>query len=680
MSLLPKSSAEFASTTYWDNFFKKRGNQAFDWYGEYPEVLHISTRQAIDNLSPFSIFQLCDQLHKYIKAKDDTLMVGCGNSALSETLHDVGYTSLTNIDISSQAIKQMAQKRPEMKWMCMDATAMTFGDETFSVVLDKGTLDALLPDETALETAKKYFDEINRVLKTAGRYICITLLQSHILKALLDYFPQQNFMFRIVRCFAAEQKTLETSSTAMPVFVVVATKFKKLPLKMLEVCMGGDKMERLTSEAEMIEAVTQTQTAAMVCNGLARGSIAKTNEVSLDLFIPGEKKPRYTLNILDQAPVRGNNKFAAFIVPQGRETEWLFSTPQGRKKLLASAQHNRLAIVTMHRDQLYKTWEDVKAELVESIKNLAPAGMTDQIPYLSLGADIGKREVIFKGNSKLSGDYIVDEIIGHDDEILRRLIFLSSSFVIQSEAAIKVVKSKKGEVKKIVDLGYLACQHHLFMTVGVDLSIAQKQAPTNDGDVLIIGLGGGGLCMFVHQIMPKVRITVVEIDPAIYNVATEYFGLTTGDNLQVAIRDGVLYLEEAATEKKHYDAILFDVDSKDVTLGMSCPPKIFLQPSCLASVKQCIGERGVFILNLVTRDDALRETVLADLRAVFPSICSYKLDEDVNEILFCTNSALETATWRSAVEKSAKKINKFSKSHRMRDTIDVEDFLRDLKL
>jgi spermidine synthase len=251
--------------------------------------------------------------------------------------------------------------------------------------------------------------------------------------------------------------------------------------------------------------------------------------------------------------------------------------------------------------------------------------------------------------------------------------------VIQSEAAIKVIKSKKGEVKKIIDFGYLACQHHLYMTVGVHLAVTSPEA-NKAGEILIVGLGGGGLCTFVQQLMDQVRITAVEIDPAIYTVATEYFGLATDDRLKVEIRDGVLYLHEVANAKKHFDAILFDVDSKDVSVGMSCPPKIFLEPACLESVKQCIGERGVFILNLVTRDDSLRESVLVDLRAVFAGVCSYKLEEDVNEILFCTNFALDPTTWASAVEKSAKSINSYSKNHRLKDMIDIEDFMRDLKL
>lgn len=66
-----------------------------------------------------------------------------------------------------------------------------------------------------------------------------------------------------------------------------------------------------------------------------------------------------------------------------------------------------------------------------------------QIPFLSLGSDVGVRETIFQGKSELSGDYIVEEIKGSDNKIFRRLIFLSNQFVIQSEALVKVGKHVK---------------------------------------------------------------------------------------------------------------------------------------------------------------------------------------------------------------------------------------------
>lgn len=49
--------------------------------------------------------------------------------------------------------------RPDLVYEYMDATQMTYPDEKFSVVLDKGTLDALMPDtkETTISTIDRYF-------------------------------------------------------------------------------------------------------------------------------------------------------------------------------------------------------------------------------------------------------------------------------------------------------------------------------------------------------------------------------------------------------------------------------------------------------------------------------------------------------------------------------------------
>lgn len=69
--------------------------------------------------------------------------------------------------------------------------------------------------------------EINRVLRKGGRYICISLLQEHILRKLISYFPSSDFMFRVIRC-DVENKTLEEDGNTFPVFFVLATKFPGL--------------------------------------------------------------------------------------------------------------------------------------------------------------------------------------------------------------------------------------------------------------------------------------------------------------------------------------------------------------------------------------------------------------------------------------------------------------------
>lgn len=70
--------------------------------------------------------------------------------------------------------------------------------------------------------------------------------------------------------------------------------------------------------------------------------------------------------------------------------------------------------------------------------NLAPEGLSgkNDIPFLSLGTDIGVRKICIEGESRLSGPFVVEEI-ERDGNEFRRLIFLNNPYVIQSEARLK---------------------------------------------------------------------------------------------------------------------------------------------------------------------------------------------------------------------------------------------------
>lgn len=168
--------------------------------------------------------------------------------------------------------------RPDLKFLQVDACEMSrFADGSFSAIIDKATLDAVLVDETpeVNDYVQKYWSEIDRVLRVGGRYIAVSLLQKHIIDALLKRFAMNNWMFRVVRCIEAEEKTAETGDgQSLPVFMVIATKFQKLPSLVLEVCMAGDKMTRFSSCEEVIDAVLSVQKAALVCSGLKRSNIA----------------------------------------------------------------------------------------------------------------------------------------------------------------------------------------------------------------------------------------------------------------------------------------------------------------------------------------------------------------------------------------------------------------------
>jgi len=65
---------------------------------------------------------------------------------------------------------------------------MTFGEESFRSAIDKGTLDALLPDSGSATTATAMIEEVWRVLKVMGSYTVISLSQDHVLRTLIDSF------------------------------------------------------------------------------------------------------------------------------------------------------------------------------------------------------------------------------------------------------------------------------------------------------------------------------------------------------------------------------------------------------------------------------------------------------------------------------------------------------------
>lgn len=121
MNLLPKHGSDFAKKDYWQDFFEKR-KDPFEWYGTY--------------------FDLAYVLNKYVKKQDEILMVGCGNSELSDELYTKNDCKLiTNIDISENVIgrmkKKAQEKGQEMIYEVGDVTNMKYVEENFNVVIGK---------------------------------------------------------------------------------------------------------------------------------------------------------------------------------------------------------------------------------------------------------------------------------------------------------------------------------------------------------------------------------------------------------------------------------------------------------------------------------------------------------------------------------------------------------------
>lgn len=148
----------YGEIKYWNKRYLKQSNMTFDWLEDF------------NSLRPL--------LTKYISTEDRILMLGCGNSKLSEDMYDQGYKNIVNIDISGVVIdfmkKRTKETRPLMIWKEMDALDLQFLEDSFDVVLDKSTLDAILCGEMSFINSAIMLKEVQRVLKIDGLYLAIS--------------------------------------------------------------------------------------------------------------------------------------------------------------------------------------------------------------------------------------------------------------------------------------------------------------------------------------------------------------------------------------------------------------------------------------------------------------------------------------------------------------------------
>jgi len=150
---------EYAEAEFWDRRFEHNRTQ-YDWYAQWDQM-----KRVVSKYSP-------------VEDRPRTLMVGCGNSRLSEEMFMFGgYRDMVNIDISSVAIEQMREKHADMpmEWHVMDATATTFEDGSFDLAVDKGTFDAITcePGEEK-PLAQALIREMARVVKVGGKLVLVS--------------------------------------------------------------------------------------------------------------------------------------------------------------------------------------------------------------------------------------------------------------------------------------------------------------------------------------------------------------------------------------------------------------------------------------------------------------------------------------------------------------------------
>lgn len=139
--------------------------------------------------------------------------------------------------------------------------------------------------------------------------------------------------------------------------------------------------------------------------------------------------PRYNLIVRDspnEAQLAQKN-MCCFVVPLGSEREMDIYSADSQLSLLEQTTMARLVIVILGRGHSYENLDQIKAELNPGILSLSPTDCTNrkEIPYLSSSKTIHMREVIFENDQLIIEDFAQQAEGDQEPAILRQMIFAS---------------------------------------------------------------------------------------------------------------------------------------------------------------------------------------------------------------------------------------------------------------
>jgi spermidine synthase len=148
--------------------------------------------------------------------------------------------------------------------------------------------------------------------------------------------------------------------------------------------------------------------------------------------------------------------------------------------------------------------------------------------------------------------------------------------------------------------------------------------------ILIIGLGGGTLPRTLGRLLPDAEIDVVEIDPAVIHVATQYFDYHPDAQQHVYEEDGRAYVRRMLRTDKRYQLILLDAYDNQYI------PEHLLTLEFLQQVRSLLAPGGIVGANTFS-SSRLYQNESVTYRAVFGTFYNLKSG---NRVILASNAPL----------------------------------------
>ena len=154
-------------------------------------------------------------------------------------------------------------------------------------------------------------------------------------------------------------------------------------------------------------------------------------------------------------------------------------------------------------------------------------------------------------------------------------------------------------------------------------------------DVLILGMGSGTYARQLLRYLPGTKVSGVEIDRKITDLAHQYFQLPV--QVPVTEYDGRAYLNE---DHRTYDVIMVDA-YQDITIPFQMSSVEFFQ-----SVRQHLKPGGVLVVNLNmhgTEQGGIADWLADTVAGVFPEVLTVDVPGNINRELFAGDRGLKAS-------------------------------------
>ncbi len=171
-----------------------------------------------------------------------------------------------------------------------------------------------------------------------------------------------------------------------------------------------------------------------------------------------------------------------------------------------------------------------------------------------------------------------------------------------------------------------------FMTVGLAYAPQARS-------ILEIGLGGGRTAYYLHQHLPDVVITCVELDPEVIALARRHFGINPDRRFRLVQRDGRIYLNQ--NDARH-DLILIDAYRGTFV------PFHLLTREFFMTAKRRLQSGGAVVQN-IEPNTMLYPAAIATLKAVFAHVDTFEADGNIVAVAY-DGAAKSDASLRARAE------------------------------